>query len=131
MRAELRKTDQMTFTRVMSEGEAEGVRAARGIMLRKGAGAKWITIGTDANIHSSGDDAHNHTVVWKVRADLRKVLLRNDSNYYNENSVNRDQYVEPYWVWKDAEDANIAFSPVFVSVFNDMIVSTTIDGEAV
>lgn len=71
--------------------------------------------------------AHQRTVQWVVRADFRKVLLKQGMNYYNENVDNARDYVEPYWVWKDAEGANLAFSPVLVPIFNSMIVSVHID----
>lgn len=131
MRDRLGQSGEMTLTRVMSAGEAQATRDAHGALIPKGAAAKWLTIGGSANINSSGDTAHSQTVQWKLDANFRKVLLKPGMNYYNENLDLARDYVEPYWVWKDAEGANIAFSPVVVPIFNDMIVSVRVNGQLI
>lgn len=119
----------LVCTRVMHPSEAQKTRETGGHLIPKLGAAKWITIGTTANIHSSGDESHSETVQWTISADFRNVLLMEGMHYYNENEDSASSYAEPYWVWKDAEEANIALSPVVTAIFNDKIQAVTINGE--
>lgn len=127
----LEASGDLYISRVMSAAESKQISEHNGNFVPKLGAAKWMTVGSKANIHSSGDSRHDHSAHWKIDANFRKVLLMAGMNNYNENEDSSSDYVEPYWVWKDAEDGNIAISPVLSAIFNAMIKEVVVDGEKI
>lgn len=127
----LEASGDLYISRVMSAAESKQISEHNGDFVPKLGAAKWMTVGSKANIHSSGDSRHDHSAHWKIDANFRKVLLMAGMNNYNENEDSSSDYVEPYWVWKDAEDGNIAISPVLSAIFNAMIKEVVVDGEKI
>ena len=127
----LSSSGDLICTRVVSDKEAEKVKTEKGKLIPKLSGAKWFSIGKQANIVSSGNISHNNTIQWTVKADFRHVLLLGDMNNYNESEISKNQFKEPYWTWKDNEPDNISLSPVVTNIFNDMIISVTVNKEKI
>jgi len=128
----LKGSGNMTFTRVMSgweRGKIEGEYGGR--LVPKLGASKWMTIDSTANLNSAHDESHNNTVQWEVSSKFRHFLVSQGINIYNESTDSASSYREPYWVWKDNEEKNLALSPVVTAVFNSLITKAKVNGTQV